>query len=100
MIGDDIHGDIEGALDNGLQACLVQTGKYQAGDEKRIDGEFLTHLWRDPAGADLVARKAFPIQDDDVEAAFAQPPGTARTARAAADDENVAVLHAVPHRPA
>ena len=37
-LGDDVQGDVEGALDNGLQACLVQTGKYQAGDDKRIDG--------------------------------------------------------------
>ena len=26
MIGDDVHGDVEGALDNGLQACLMQSG--------------------------------------------------------------------------
>lgn len=35
MIGDDVIGDVEGALRAGLQACLVQTGKYQLGDEKR-----------------------------------------------------------------
>ena len=40
MIGDDVYGDVEGALQNGLQACLVQTGKYQPGDEKLIAGEF------------------------------------------------------------
>ncbi len=40
MIGDDVYGDVEGALNNGLQACLVQTGKYQAGDEALIDAEF------------------------------------------------------------
>lgn len=43
MIGDDVYGDVEGALNNGLQACLVQTGKYQAGDEKLIAGEFLVY---------------------------------------------------------
>jgi HAD superfamily hydrolase (TIGR01458 family) len=41
MIGDDVFGDVEGALNAGLQACLVQTGKYLAGDEKRVEGEFL-----------------------------------------------------------
>ena len=40
MIGDDVFGDVEGALNAGLQACLVQTGKYRAGDEARIEGEF------------------------------------------------------------
>ncbi len=43
MIGDDIYGDVEGALANGLQACLVQSGKYQPGDEKLIEGEFLLY---------------------------------------------------------
>lgn len=35
MIGDDVEADCEGALAAGLQACLVQTGKYQPGDESR-----------------------------------------------------------------
>lgn len=38
MIGDDVEADVVGALDNGLQACLVQTGKYRAGDEARLAG--------------------------------------------------------------
>ncbi|TKB48375.1 TIGR01458 family HAD-type hydrolase [Ferrimonas sediminicola] len=33
MVGDDVQGDVEGALSAGLQACLVQTGKYRLGDE-------------------------------------------------------------------
>ena len=33
MIGDDVKADCEGALEAGLQACLVQTGKYRPGDE-------------------------------------------------------------------
>jgi len=33
MIGDDVYGDVEGALTAGLQARLVRTGKYQPGDE-------------------------------------------------------------------
>ena len=40
MVGDDIFGDVEGALNAGLLACLVRTGKYQAGDEDRIGGNF------------------------------------------------------------
>jgi len=41
MVGDDILGDIGGAINAGLQACLVKTGKYQAGDESLIDKDFL-----------------------------------------------------------
>jgi len=43
MIGDDVESDIQGALDAGLQACLVKTGKYRSGDEDRIraDGFFM-----------------------------------------------------------
>ncbi len=40
MIGDDVYGDVEAALNAGLQACLVKTGKYQAGDEQLISGAF------------------------------------------------------------
>ncbi|NRB43130.1 MAG: TIGR01458 family HAD-type hydrolase, partial [Pseudomonadales bacterium] len=40
MVGDDIYGDIEGALNAGLQACLVRTGKYQKDDEARLDANF------------------------------------------------------------
>lgn len=36
MVGDDIHGDIEGAQQAGLQTCLVRTGKYQEEDERRL----------------------------------------------------------------
>lgn len=40
MVGDDVFGDVEGALRAGLQACLVRTGKYREGDEGRIAGRF------------------------------------------------------------
>ena len=40
MVGDDVSGDVEGALRAGLRACLVRTGKYRAGDEDRIAGDF------------------------------------------------------------
>ena len=36
MIGDDVFGDIEGALKLGMHACLVKTGKYRDGDEQRL----------------------------------------------------------------
>ena len=36
MVGDDVQSDVLGALDAGLQACLVQTGKYQSGDERQL----------------------------------------------------------------
>jgi ribonucleotide monophosphatase NagD (HAD superfamily) len=41
IVGDDILSDVEGALNAGIAACLVRTGKYQAGDESRIDGKFM-----------------------------------------------------------
>ncbi|MEW5839257.1 MAG: TIGR01458 family HAD-type hydrolase [Pseudomonadota bacterium] len=36
MIGDDVHSDVRGAHDAGLQAALVQSGKYHAGDENEL----------------------------------------------------------------
>lgn len=36
MIGDDIYGDVEGAINAGLHGCLVRTGKYQKNDENKI----------------------------------------------------------------
>jgi len=40
MVGDDVFGDVEGALNAGMQGCLVRTGKYRAGDEARVTGAF------------------------------------------------------------
>lgn len=40
MVGDDVFGDIDGAIKSGMQACLVKTGKYQIGDENLISGKF------------------------------------------------------------
>ena len=37
MVGDDVEGDIGGALEAGLAGVLVRTGKYKIGDEDRID---------------------------------------------------------------
>lgn len=36
MVGDDVDADVSGAIDAGLQAALVQTGKYRPGDEARL----------------------------------------------------------------
>lgn len=41
MIGDDVESDVLGAQKAGLQACLVQTGKYRAGDEAKATGALL-----------------------------------------------------------
>ena len=43
MVGDDLSGDVEGAINAGLQALLVRTGKFQAADEQHL-----------PAGADVI----------------------------------------------
>nr|CAI5835733.1 unnamed protein product [Callosobruchus analis] len=37
MIGDDVTDDIQGAMNAGLKGYLVQTGKYKAGDENKIN---------------------------------------------------------------
>jgi HAD superfamily hydrolase (TIGR01458 family) len=36
MVGDDVASDVEGAVAAGMQALLVRTGKFQAGDDERI----------------------------------------------------------------
>lgn len=36
MVGDDVEADVNGALSAGLQAILVQTGKYQTSDDPLI----------------------------------------------------------------
>lgn len=38
MVGDDVECDVAAALNVGLQACLVRSGKYCAGDEARVPG--------------------------------------------------------------
>ena len=39
MVGDDVLADVVAAVDAGLQACLVRTGKYQQGDEQYLTGD-------------------------------------------------------------
>jgi ribonucleotide monophosphatase NagD (HAD superfamily) len=41
MIGDDVEADINGAMQAGLQACLVRTGKYLPGDENKAGQAFV-----------------------------------------------------------
>ncbi len=36
MVGDDVVADVVGAINAGLQGCLVRTGKFLAGDEKQL----------------------------------------------------------------
>jgi HAD superfamily hydrolase (TIGR01458 family) len=56
MVGDDLEGDVQGAATVGLQACLVQTGKYQPGDEQHLPpGAILT-----ASLAELLAWQAAP----------------------------------------
>jgi HAD superfamily hydrolase (TIGR01458 family) len=43
MVGDDVMADVVGALDAGLQGCLVKTGKFLEGDEAKL-----------PPGAQLI----------------------------------------------
>lgn len=40
MVGDDVQADVQGAINAGLDACLVRTGKYRAGDEKGLKGNY------------------------------------------------------------
>lgn len=39
MVGDDVVADVQGALDVGMHACLVQTGKYRPHDEDNLTGD-------------------------------------------------------------
>lgn len=36
MVGDDVLADVAGAMEAGLQGCLVRTGKYRPGDETAL----------------------------------------------------------------
>lgn len=44
MIGDDYNDDVIGSMNAGMKAVLVKTGKYQKGDENKINcsGSFVT----------------------------------------------------------
>lgn len=49
MVGDDVEADVVGAMDAGLQAALVRTGKYREGDEERLEGTSAS-VWDDLTG--------------------------------------------------
>lgn len=38
MVGDDVASDVKGAIDAGLKALLVRTGKYRPDDEQQLRG--------------------------------------------------------------
>lgn len=38
MVGDDVVDDVQGAMELGMRAILVRTGKYRSGDEERLKG--------------------------------------------------------------
>lgn len=57
MVGDDALVDVEGALLAGLQAILVQTGKYRPGDERQIQAPGAVVLPDLPAAAERIIRK-------------------------------------------
>lgn len=43
MVGDDVFGDVQGAIKSGLQGCLVKTGKFEPSDLNQL-----------PAGARVI----------------------------------------------
>ena len=44
MIGDDVLIDVIGAQKAGFRGCLVQTGKYQMGDESKVEDDIRPEL--------------------------------------------------------
>ena len=57
MIGDDVEGDVGGAIEAGLAGVLVRTGKFKKGDEGKIE--------REPTAVhdDLAAAVAWILED-------------------------------------
>lgn len=41
MIGDDVEADVLGAIDAGLHACLVRTGKFLPQDEQKLNAAMI-----------------------------------------------------------
>jgi hypothetical protein len=59
-----------------------------------FDPEILEDLRRHPAGAELVAREAPPVEHQHVEAGLAQRPGAGRARGPTPHDDDVTRLHA------
>uniref|UniRef100_A0A7S2HLI8 Phospholysine phosphohistidine inorganic pyrophosphate phosphatase n=1 Tax=Alexandrium andersonii TaxID=327968 RepID=A0A7S2HLI8_9DINO len=57
MIGDDAVDDVQGAMDAGMRAILVRTGKYQAGDEERCRTPPLAVVDSFPDAVDFLHRE-------------------------------------------
>jgi len=41
MVGDDVESDVQGAIQAGLQACLVKTGKFKNTDLQKLPQQAL-----------------------------------------------------------
>jgi len=55
MLGDDIHGDVKGAQNAGMQGILVKTGKFRPIDEIKIDRSFVSELNNEVSDQVMVA---------------------------------------------
>src|SRR5580765_2238752 len=58
-----------------------------------VNFQFVDDTRRDPARANLVARKDGAVHHDDVEAGLSELPRAGRSCRSAADDQYVASIH-------
>ncbi len=60
----------------------------------RIDVKRRQNRRSDPAAANLVTGEGLPVDNSDVEAGISETPGAGRASRSAADDQDVAGVHA------
>lgn len=58
MIGDDVESDVLGAIDAGLQACLVRTGKFLPDDEDKAG-----QAWLADSVVDAVQKAFYQLRD-------------------------------------
>lgn len=71
MVGDDVESDVLGALDPGLHATLVRTGKYHRGDESGLgerahvfdDFPAVVDCWTTGINPELNAARSPPCAD-------------------------------------
>lgn len=59
MIGDDAKDDIQGAMDAGMNAILVRTGKYRAGDENMLQKSPLAVVDDFPTALEVMRQQGF-----------------------------------------
>ncbi len=80
-----------GAIDDACaKASHRLKGQAPGGVVVRIQFERVHDVRRNPAGADLVAREARTIDNENVDAGTPKRPRAARAARSAADDQDFA----------